>query len=195
MLIAVFHALQSLLTPRHPPYALSNLTTKIKRSSRTMTPRNLAAAANRAMREVYYWRLFDSPVLTGDSDEALPKNIASTRSTDTPGGRVTISPSPAPLAFSCELARRASNAKCLGELSNLCPLATDTTLNSRNRTKLPVSARLSDKLPKGRTATDASFNSRCQLPQPNCQRTIWSAFTRPGLHPSSAANGRNRATQ
>jgi hypothetical protein len=34
-LIAVFHALQSLLTPRHPPYALSNLTTKIKRSSRT----------------------------------------------------------------------------------------------------------------------------------------------------------------
>ena len=31
-LIAVFHALQSLLTPRHPPCALSNLTTYIKRS-------------------------------------------------------------------------------------------------------------------------------------------------------------------
>ena len=31
-LFAVFHALQSLLTPRHPPCALSNLTTYIKRS-------------------------------------------------------------------------------------------------------------------------------------------------------------------
>ena len=40
MLIAVFHALQSLLTPRHPPYALSNLTTKIKRSGKAAPTRS-----------------------------------------------------------------------------------------------------------------------------------------------------------
>ena len=44
-LIAVFHALQSLLTPRHPPYALSNLTTKIKRSGKALINPGLPARA------------------------------------------------------------------------------------------------------------------------------------------------------
>jgi hypothetical protein len=140
-LIAVFHALQSLLTPRHPPYALSNLTTKIKRSGKSAFPPRPYGRG----RQLQCERLLaapDSPVLTGDFRAALPKNIAAPRVADTPGGHVTISPSPAPFAFSCESARRASNAKCLGELSTTpafrprlsCPLATDTLLNSRNQT-------------------------------------------------------------
>ena len=69
------------------------------------------------MREVFDWRLQTHLYSPADFDAALPKNSSTTRSTDTPGGHVTISPSPAPLAFSCETAHRASNAKCLGELS------------------------------------------------------------------------------
>ena len=52
----------------------------------------------------------DPPVLTG---RTLPKNSVA----DTPDGVVTISPSPVPLASSCESVRCTSNAKCLGELS------------------------------------------------------------------------------
>jgi hypothetical protein len=39
-LIADFHALHRLLTPRHPPYALSSLTTRIQNSPLFDLPRN-----------------------------------------------------------------------------------------------------------------------------------------------------------
>jgi len=76
-------------------------------------------------------------------------SLALKNGADPPGGRVTISPSlrakrgrgAKPQADSTSTSRHTSNAKCLGELSTLCPLATSTTLNSRNRTNLPVAAR------------------------------------------------------
>ena len=48
-LFAVFHALQSLLTPRHPPCALSSLTTFIQRSAPT-SPRSLRPFLRTAFR-------------------------------------------------------------------------------------------------------------------------------------------------
>lgn len=97
----------------------------------------------------------DPPVLTGSTFLALRMPA------DTPGGVVTISPSPAPVAASCEAARRASNAKCLGELSTSCPLATDTLLNSRNQTILPASTRHKDEPPPThRSIQDANYHNQ-----------------------------------
>lgn len=96
----------------------------------------------------------DPPVLTG---RTLPKNSAA----DTPDGVVTISPSLAPPAFSCESTCCTSNAKCLGELSTSCPLATDTLLNSRNQTILPTATRhKDDPPPTHRSIQDANYHNQ-----------------------------------
>ena len=96
-------------------------------------------------------------------------SLALKNGADPPGGRVTISPSlrakhgrgAKPQADSTSTSRHTSNAKCLGELSTLCPLATSTTLNSRNRTNLPASARhKSAPPPTHRSIQDANYHNQ-----------------------------------
>jgi hypothetical protein len=97
-LIAVFHALRSLLMPRHPPYALSNLTTKIKRSREQPLPSGRGYSRG-------CWRL--------QTRLYSPASAA-----DTPGCVVTIC---LLLAFACRpcgTKALGKHAKCLGELSD-----------------------------------------------------------------------------
>jgi hypothetical protein len=158
------------------------LTTKIKRSGKAAPARSRDTQCERLLggsRLACTHRQFPCA--------ALPKTALHQKAADTPGGHVTISPSLVRLALSCERVRCASNAKCLGELSDVSLATIHPLIQELVRCDfagLPLSRR---------TSATAPPKSRCQLPQPNCQRTIWSALTRPVLHPIRHGDSPKRA--
>ena len=147
-LIAVFHALQSLLMPRHPPCALSSLTTKIQSSCHR--PSRREEKPSRRPRQTAQGLDPSCTPLHGPTDPPIRK-----KRRKRPAGHVKSND-----RYVLRAHRRSHSAK--EETNNKLQDATRAVLcSSASSTALALVATL----------------RRCHLSQPNCQRTIRPAQT------------------
>ena len=165
-LFAVFHALQSLLTPRHPPCALSSLTTLIQRSPTRLPP----CDDDRAKRKPEFSAL---PLLRSSGCFVLPPAHLHSSRHASGAKRVTLS------IKSCErkkpshrLARNRSFETALCHTSRLLGTHLRSPLkalenNFAHAARLPRQTRR----PAREAAHALVQNKMPLLQQPNCQRT------------------------